>query len=152
MYASSVRASFVVAFLFIALAFPFIARAQESDLNSTIRASLASDPRTSGMSETQIDAMVVLLSQKAQQQGMTSSDITWRPQADGPRPTAQEACGNFPSFLCVINTSFGFDDTDYTIPIILGLTSLLLIFFIALFLERHHAHMRALKDASSQVL
>ena len=49
---------------------PFLAFAQEEDtLRSTIRADIMSDPRSSEMSPTEIDALVNALATQAQEQG-----------------------------------------------------------------------------------
>lgn len=122
--------------LLVALsAFPLLAHAQQADLQSTIRGVLLSDPRTAQMSQAQIDAMVALLSQKAQQKGLTPADIAWRPL-----PTAgsggASSCAGFPEYLCTINESLGFDGSDYTIPAWLGVASLLLILLVAVDAER----------------
>lgn len=132
----------------IACALPFIAHAQETDLSATIRAALAGDPRTSGMSQMQIDAMVSVLSAQAQKQGMTPGDITWRPLVNTQAPVSSDACGSMPSLICALNMAFGFDGSDNRIPWGLGLSSLLLMFIIAALLERHHLHVLALRNTA----
>lgn len=116
---------------------PSLAFAQ-TDMQATIRAALAGDSRTAGMSQAQIDSMVVALSQEAQQQGMTPQDVTWRPVVNSPVSAVPNECGAMPAFFCLLNMSFGLSGPNYIIPFLLGLTSLLLIFMIAMILERHH--------------
>jgi hypothetical protein len=127
------------------IALPLVVRAQESDMSATIRAALAGDPRTDGMTEAQISAMVSVLSQQAEKQGIAPSDIAWRPVSNTPASDAA-TCGSMPPFLCSINMAFGFAGSDHRIPWGLGISSLLLMFIIAALLERHHLHMRALRN------
>lgn len=119
---------------------PRISRAQTappSDLRSVIRAQLLSDPRTASLSSDQLDAMVSLLAQQAQKQGITAQDITWRPQApapaSAPRAPAESCAGNF---TCVMDEAFGFIGPDTTIPFALGAASMGLIWITAEMLHR----------------
>jgi hypothetical protein len=131
----------VVASLFLML--PLLVHAQSADLDTTIRAALSSDPRTATMSQAQIDAMVAALSQRAQQQGLTPGDITWRPlPTSSTAPTS--VCAGFPAYLCTINTAFGFQGPDYFIPIWLAACALLFLLINAL-----QAHHRRLPDAAA---
>jgi hypothetical protein len=126
--------TFRVLFLAMVLMLPLFVHAQQTDLQSTIRAAITSDPRAAGMSPAQIDAMVGALSQKAQQQGVTPQGITWRPYTPG--STVVEYCAPFPAFFCTLNASFGFYGPDFLIPIWLAVSSLMLILIVALY--RHH--------------
>ena len=110
-----------------------------SYLQSTIRAAIAADPRTQGMSQAQIDAMVGALSQHAQNQGLMPNDITWRPISN--TPAAQQmviSCGAFPTIFCTLSYSLGFIGNDSTIPIWLFVASLLMITIIMLIRRQHH--------------
>ena len=107
----------------------------ECRLNATIRAALYGDPRTATMSQAQIDAMVSALSQRAQQKGLTPSDITWRPLPTS-GTTAANSCAGFPVYLCTINDAFGFEGPDYFIPIWLAACALLFLIINAL--QAHH--------------
>jgi hypothetical protein len=117
------------------IAVPFMAGAQSLGLQNAIRAEIMKDPRSSEIPPAQIDAMVSALAQTAAAQGVSETDITWRPatRAGAGEPAA---CG----FLCTINQIFGFGGDDFTIPIGLGVTSALLILFISMMLHRHHVH------------
>lgn len=119
----------------IFLMLPLLAHAQSADLNATIRAALYGDPRTATMSQAQIDAMVSALSQRAQQKGLTPSDITWRPLPTS-GTTAANSCAGFPVYLCTINDAFGFEGPDYFIPIWLAACALLFLIINAL--QAHH--------------
>ena len=114
---------------------PMFAHAQTTDLNATIRAALYADPRTAAMSQEQIDAMVAALSQRAQQQGITPADITWRPIPPSGFAAVQ-TCNGFPLYLCTINDAFGFEGPDYFIPIWLAAAALLFLLINALL--NHH--------------
>ncbi len=121
-----------------------LAQANDESLEATIRAAVLSDPRSQDMTPAEIDAMVAALSRQAQSVGMTSDDIIWRPA-----PTDGEATGTATTqacdgFLCSLNHAFGFDGSDYTIPIWLGACALMLIFLIGGVMEYHHLHKRKL--------
>ncbi len=140
MYISRIHAGVLILFVLALLsAVPFLAHAQSSDLQTTIRAALLSDPRTSGLTATQIDAMVSVLTQEAQKRGLSSHDIQWRPQAQQTfsdvSGEGSQSCGNTPSFLCALNTAFGFNGSDPTIALGLGATSAILLLIIGLMLE-----------------
>ena len=122
---------------------PF-AFAQESDLRATIRAQLLSDPRTANLSEADLSAMVELLAGEAQQQNITSSDITWQPQKTeepaAPESVAYDACGSIPAFLCAFNVALGFAGNDPTVPFLIGGAALALVWLLAEILHRHKKH------------
>jgi len=137
-----------------ALFFPFVSRAQSAapaDLSTTIRAELLSDPRTSSLSSAQLDAMVQLLTQKAQAQGITASDITWHPQqsfAPGAPVAPVESCAG--NFTCTFDEAFGFVGPDTSIPFLLGMASMGLIWIIAEMIHRHkYPHLFAVPAAPS---
>ena len=126
--------------MLLALIVPVMSFAQTPvDLQSSIRAAIAADPRTQGMSQAQIDAMVGALSQHAQNQGLMPNDITWRPISN--TPAAQQmviSCGAFPTIFCTLSYSLGFIGNDSTIPIWLFVASLLMITIIMLIRRQHH--------------
>lgn len=138
--------------LIVAAALPFAVQAQESsaDVRAAIRSELANDPRTSGFSEAQIDAMVDILLAEAQKDGLTASDITWQPaeaetfdtqdaSSSGGVATSCDAYG----ILCAFSDAFGFVGVGpHTItPFILGASSMALIWIIAEMLHRHRMRM-----------
>ena len=133
--------------LFILLALlvsvPFFVSAQNasSDLRATIRAELLSDPRTSSLSEAQIDALVGLLADEAEKQGITSQDIQWRPESserfvatESAAPQEAAECGG--GFLCTMSEAFGFVGADTTIPFTLGAASMALVWLLAEMIHR----------------
>jgi hypothetical protein len=118
---------------------PFMSRAETAppaDLRAIIRAELLSDPRTASLSQAQLDAMVSLLSQEAQKQGLNAQDITWHPQssASGAAQAAPESCAG--SFTCMMDQAFGFIGPDPTIPFFLGMASMGLIWVLAEMIHR----------------
>ncbi len=136
--------------LFAALVAPGAAFAQETpatDLQSTIRMEILSDPRSAGMTQAQIDAMVTALTVQAQKKGITAHDITWRPQATTGY-SGLGKCGSLPGALCAINESFGLSGADTTIPIWLGITSALLALIIGALLEMHHLKVKKARTAA----
>lgn len=116
------------------------AQTAEEQLSATIQAAILSDPRSQSMTPEEVDTMTAALTRQAQSVGMTAQDIVWRPTiagSTGMQEPAQPACDDF---LCNLNNAFGFDGSNYTIPIWLGISSLLLIFLIATVLEYRHLH------------
>ena len=146
--------------LFILLALlvsvPFFVSAQNasSDLRATIRAELLSDPRTSSLSEAQIDALVGLLADEAEKQGITSQDIQWRPESserfvatESAAPQEAAECGG--GFLCTMSEAFGFVGADATIPFTLGAASMGLVWILAEMIHRRrHPYVSATPPAS----
>ncbi len=138
----TVSLSFLFAVCAVVAVLPFLAHAQNTsaDLRATIRAELLSDPRTSSLSDAQIDTLVSLLAGEAEKQGITSQDIQWRPQS-GERfvasgsaaPQASDCAGGF---LCTMSEAFGFVGTDTTIPFTLGAASMGLVWILAEMIHR----------------
>jgi len=127
--------------LALMLAVPAMAAAQSTDLQSSVRAALAGDPRTASMSQSQIDAMVQALSAQAQSKGITPQDIAWRPVTDAPAAPLVGTCSG-PRLLCNMSAAFGITGPDYLIAVWLGITALLLIFILGAVLEyRHFKHL-----------
>ena len=135
----SVLSTWAVALLVLALALPVVIHAQtQDDLRATVRAAILTDPRTAELSETDIEVMVAALTEEAVAQGITSEDITWRPQEEG---KGEGAWGNLPAFFCTLNQAFGFDGSDTAIPIGLAVSSALLLFLIgSILLHQHGRH------------
>lgn len=132
---------------FIAVTMPYVGRAQTTapadDLSATIRTAIMSDPRSSHMSQAQIDSMVAALSKQAAKQGVTSHDIAWRPsQAPSVNTSATfgapDECNGLPQFLCTTENAFGITGGNTWILVGLGLLAGLLIIFIAEMLVMHH--------------
>ncbi len=136
----------ILAILFSACIVPFVARAQSSDadLNATIRAAITSDPRSQGMTEAQLEALVVALTKQASEQGVTAQDIQWRPLSAedfaASNAGTTNTCSGLPAFFCSIDEAFGLSGPYGFIAITLGLTSAVLLFVIGMFLHRHGHH------------
>ena len=138
--------SIVVAIILACVAAPLVASAQESqdELRATIRAEILSDPRTAGLSEAEIDAVVDLLTQEAQKQGTTSQASQGQPESTE-RFVAGETAAPAPEcaggFLCAMSEAFGFVGADTTIPFTLGAASMGLIWILAEMIHRRrHPH------------
>ena len=135
MHNSLVRTS-ALTLVSLALALPFAVQAQD-DLTATIRAEILKDPRAAQIPQAQMDTMVAALAEAASKQGVTSSDITWRPaEVDPSLPYDETPC----EFFCYVNSIFGFGGGDYVIPLGLGVSSAILILIISMMLHRHHKH------------
>lgn len=156
MFTKTMRAGAIfVCALILLFAFASLAAAQENtDLQSTIRAAILSDPRSSQMSGEEIEGLVTALADEAQSQGVNSEDIAWRPQesvsSDEAGGEAREACG-YAAFLCALNDAFGFTGSPLIIPLLLGVCSALLLFVIGSILLHSHGHhpIRGLMSSSS---
>lgn len=138
-----------LAFSIVALSLPLLACAQaatttatssaSSALSSTIRAELLSDPRTASLSQTQLDAMVAVLTAQAQSQGVTASEIGWHPQdyllPQAASAPAAPACTA--GFLCLMDEAYGFIGPAAFIAILLGLFAIALIWILAEMIHYH---------------
>ena len=132
----------------VGLSIPFLALAQtestqsDAQLRATIRAQLLSDPRTAGLSQAELDAMVDLLAKGAEEQNVSSKDLEWHPQpvqaSQNGAAAAPDECAGIPSFLCSLSKAFGFVGAAIGIAIALGLAAMVLIWLIAHFM--HHGH------------
>ena len=156
-----IRLALLLAVLLLAsVALPYAAHAQEStdDLRSAIQSELASDPRTSGFSQTQLDAIVDVLVEEALKNSLTPGDITWRPQdadsfvvlnspSDGAMTTSS-VCDSA-GLPCLFNEAFGLVGPDTTIPFVLGASSMGLIWIFAEML--HKRRMRVQSDTSTSM-
>ena len=114
---------------------PILAYAQ-ADLGSTIRTQIMSDPRSASLTQAQVDEMVTILTQAAQAQGVSASDITWRPKdpatfAVTTMQQAYDVCQGTPAPFCAIDLAFGFLGPDDFIAYMLGLASMGLIWILA---------------------
>lgn len=125
------------------------AQSQDEALRDTIRAAILSDPRSQAMSPEEIESMTTALVRQAQSVGMTAEDIIWRPVTDQ-APADQGSAAPCDGFLCALNQAFGFDGSDYTIPVWLGAISLMLIFIIALIFEYRHLHKKQMLARAAQ--
>lgn len=118
---------------------PVVTFAQATqDLSSTIRAELLSDPRTSSLSQQQLDALVQVLSQEAQRQGVTAEQILWRPQqAEAQQGNVVSELAACDSIACIADQAFGFIGPDTFIAFLLGISAMGLIWILAEMIHRH---------------
>lgn len=113
------------------------------DLSLTIRDVILADPRSASLSSGEIDAMVSKLTAQASAQGITQHDLLWRPtlthatSPDGVN-TPVNSCGATPASLCAINRVFGFNGSDTTLLILLGVLGVLILALVAGYLELQH--------------
>ena len=121
--------------------------ASSDELHATIRAAITSDPRSALMTEDEIEMMVALLANEAERQGVTSSDITWRPDESSDNAATRGVCG-MPDWMCRLTGSFGFDGSDFVIPIGLGVSAAFLLFVLGMMLHHrgHHPVAGALRS------
>jgi hypothetical protein len=126
------------------LVIPVLAHAQaapDSQLRSTIYAQIMADPRSQTMTQTQIYSMVNALTLQAEQQGLTPSQITYRPQAPG---TGAQAYGSTltpcSDVSCSISRAFGLDGSIPLIPIALFVLAALFILIFGIMREMGHPH------------
>lgn len=153
-----VRNVLLVGLLAVAFLLPGSAYGQETpgDLRATIRAGLLSDPRTSSLSQEQVDTLVGLLADEAEKQGITSRDIQWRPQGTerfvAAEDAAPEAVGCAGGFLCIMSESFGFVGADTTIPFTLGAASMGLVWILAEMIHRRRHPVRVPQPATTPSL
>ena len=86
-----------------------------------------------------MDAMVSALADEAQVQGVTASDIAWRPQSSDASRVGWElsACGNPDGFLCALSTAFGFAGPDSILAAGLGVLAATLLFVVGSLIEIH---------------
>ena len=110
-----------------------------SDLRESIRAALLSDPRTSALSQVQLDAMVQILYKQAQKQGLTAKDVQLQQPAQGQFVSSQnffnDPCTGAGT-LCEMSEALGFIGNDVTIPFYLGMSSMGLIWILAEMMHR----------------
>ncbi|MBI4094115.1 hypothetical protein HY417_04075 [Candidatus Kaiserbacteria bacterium] len=129
-----------------ALLFMFADRAfaqSGAELEATIRAAVLSDPRSAEMTEADVDAIVSVLVTEAIEHDVSAEDITWRPEVPAPwSETADQpgAACSYGALLCALNDAFGFSDSFLLIPLLLAITSAILLFVIGSILLHHHGH------------
>jgi len=154
----SVRTIFLEIIIAVALccafSMPFFVSAQTApdNLRATIRAQIMSDPRTTGLSEVQIDAMVNILARAAQQRGVTANDL-FGSRSNNRRPRSRRLpiiAARHRAFCARSISPLGLAGTDPTIPFTLGAASMALVWIVASKLHDHR--MKMLASQASSVL
>lgn len=141
------RIALLAAALFVLACSFGLASGQEGDaqLRDTIRGAILMDPRSHSMTPEELESLVAALTREAEADGLTSDDVLWRPTGEAVGSAQVPPCDNF---LCQLNRAFGFDGSDYTIPIWLAACSLALIFIFAAHRKMARLHARASQAAS----
>ncbi len=128
---------------------PYILLAQTSqdDLRNAIQSSVMTDPRVQEIPPSQLTALIDALVAEAEMQHMSVSDILWQPQraavASAVEPETIQSCSvGWQGYLCQLEQVFGFTGSNYDLPIILLVTSGLLIVVLWEFIA-HHRKMHA---------
>lgn len=122
------------------LILPVALHAQTSSLDqlrATIKAEITADPRSQNMTPAQINALVDSLTTQAAKQGLTTSQLTYRPQVPGESASTLSYCS---SFSCSLGQAFGLDGSIPFIPIALIVLAVLFIAIYSLMREFGHPH------------
>lgn len=132
---------FFVALLFaLAVLVPVAASAQtasQDQLRATIEQEITSDPRSQTMTQTQINGLVDALTTQAEKQGITASQLTYRPSVSASTFTP---CTDV---SCSLSQAFGLDGSVPIIPIALFVAAALFILIYGIMREMGHPHAKA---------
>lgn len=126
---------------------------EQTQMTEAIRSAIAADPRSGSLTPAELNSMVAALTASAQAQGLRARDIVV-PRSDTTVSGVSSASDQTsvcsqgtPSFLCSLETAFGFDGSNL-LPLWLGGTAALLILIIGTLLEiRHLAHRKEMEAA-----
>jgi hypothetical protein len=135
-----IRSALVVAVVMLCAAIPLLARAQTAStdqLRATIKAEIMADPRSKDLTQAQIYSMVNALTIQAQEQGLTASQITYRPGSPTTSGSTLTACDDF---TCSLGNAFGLNGSIPIIPIALFVFAALFILIYGLMREMGHPH------------
>ena len=149
----SLFAVFSAFLLACAMFMPFLVQAQGDELSASIRVSLLSDPQSAGLSQAELDALVEALAAEAREQGITATDILWRPSEPasfgaGEATGMADTCGNMPPILCALNDALGFSGRNLIIPLLLFFSSAALIFVLSVMIHRHRQKLHTVEPSS----
>jgi hypothetical protein len=146
----AVLKSLIALSLAASFALPVLAHAQaapDSQLRATIYAQITSDPRSQTMTQAQIYSMVNALTLQAEQQGLTASQITYRPQVAGAQAygLTLTPCTDV---SCSISRAFGLDGSIPLIPIAFFVLAALFILIFGIMREMGHPHTQFMSRSS----
>ena len=155
----SIHKIIATATIVIALIFPLAVNAQQNaqiaqdELHAAIWASLLADPRTANIPPEQMQALVDALAVKAVAQNMTAEDITKGSTMGSTTATPVAAqhvvCQKgIMGYLCAFNQAFGFAGDTYIVPLMLLVTSGLLIVVIWEMIIHHRRKLMAMKASA----
>jgi hypothetical protein len=115
--------------------------ATDTQLRATIQTEVMADPRSQTISQAQLSALVDSLTAQAEAQGLTSSDLTYRPSASAgseiQAPTSFSQCS---TFSCTVSRAFGLDGSIPIIPIAFFVAAALFILIYGIMREMGHPH------------
>lgn len=126
--------------------------AQETDeaLRASIQSALMSDPETDSLSPEELDKLVTALAAEASKTGVEPGDITYVPRPPADLQSAG-AGGDLPAdcdMWCVFAHAYGLDGVDPTTPILLLVSSgLLVMIFRRAMRPQHIEHFTGVKPA-----
>jgi hypothetical protein len=132
-------------FLGILLGFlvPVAASAQtqsQDQLRATIKAEITADPRSQTMTQAQINALVDSLTTQAEKQGLTATQLTYKPGMPETSGTTLTSCSDI---SCSLAYAFGLDGSIPIIPIALFVIAALFILIYGIMREMGHPHTKA---------
>jgi hypothetical protein len=113
----------------------------EDQLRATIKTEIMADPRSQTMTPAQINSLVDALTIQAQEQGLTSSQLTYRPGTQN--PTGSSTLTPCSDISCSIGRAFGLDGSLPLIPIALFVVAALFILIYGIMREMGHPHTQA---------
>ncbi len=132
---------FILAVVFAVLCcLPIWSHAQTAtsdQLRATIKAEISADPRSQTMTQAQINGLVDSLTVQAQKQGLTSSQLTYRPTLNSQGGTTFSSCSDL---SCALSTAFGLNGSIPLIPIALFVLAVLFIAIYSIMREMGHPH------------
>lgn len=142
---------FLTVLFTLAALVPALAAAQNSsdDLRNTIQASVIADPRVANIPPAQLQGLIDALVVEANAQHMSSADILWKPQqqaaaatfSPGSQTPGVVCASGWQGYLCQFNQIFGFEGSNYEIPIFILITSAFLLAVIWELIVHHRKKM-----------
>ncbi|MDR3570905.1 MAG: hypothetical protein P4L81_01760 [Candidatus Pacebacteria bacterium] len=109
-------------------------------LRATIKTEIMADPRSQTMSSAQINALVNALTTQAQKQGLTTAQLTYRPEVQSAPSTGVTQCSDL---SCSLAQAFGLDGSLPIIPVALIVLAVLFIATYSVMREMGHPHAQA---------
>ncbi len=133
---------------FLLLLMPLLTSAQSGtpeEMRATIMAQLLEDPRTADVPPDQLAQLVDALAAQAQEQEVSTADLTWQPRpttlgAPAADSTSYDSvCSGGFSALCMMSEALGFIGDNPTVPLYFLVTSGVLVLLIVRMKRHHHA-------------
>jgi hypothetical protein len=132
---------FAAAIMLLGVSMAHAQTTDQNQLRATILAQIMADPRSKTMTQAQIYSTVNALTEQAEAQGLTASQITYRPTAPG-APTAASTFGfgNCTDVSCALGNAFGLNGSVPIIPIALFVLAALFILIFSIMRKMGHPH------------